>query len=427
MICGITCNNKRYIYNGWIKKVFPDYSSCDLIEYDWLNNDGHFCLNTEECKLNVEIKRNELCFDVKKGYRIYLYVKISDKNIIYPTNDLENNNLNNNLLININNHDINYQDKVLQSSIWKDVRDLNVDKVQFKLEENKSELWDIRDKNFKGNLFTALSEHYTENMSFSTFNKVYSICKLLKKYHVYSLNGGFFPDILIKGWSPYDEQFLEIFKYTSIYDPLNITYKFRQDYHNNTSKECATSICLKMGNFKIIKIFFNVFAFQIDSKYTDLYGNNMLHIVSSRKNKDETLEIVKYIISKYPHYVNEKNNLNKTPYDLSIECNNNIPSKIYNNKIGILNNKTPNKENPKKQGFLTGSLFKIRNKLPFFKYKKYNNIIDIHNNRVVNNKNSTKNDLLMKDNVTKTINSKNNNLKVNTRNSSVKNSSKKIF
>lgn len=60
-IAGITCNNNRYVYNGWqdstIDPAFKGYnnrnnnsSPCSLMKYDWnLKKDDSFCLNHKTC------------------------------------------------------------------------------------------------------------------------------------------------------------------------------------------------------------------------------------------------------------------------------------------------------------------------------------------------------------------------------------------
>ena len=89
-IVGITCNNNRYVYNGWTKKTFDpamkndevkkgDKFPCSLMKYDWdLRKDETFCLNAKLCKLDFDNKQNNLCFSFAKGDRILIYVRIDD-------------------------------------------------------------------------------------------------------------------------------------------------------------------------------------------------------------------------------------------------------------------------------------------------------------------------------------------------------------
>ena len=85
-ICGITCGGERYLYNGWISKTRDPAMSmkhlkttnafpCELMSYDWLKEEGDFCLNPALCKLDKSKDfKKELCFNVGKGDRIYIYV-----------------------------------------------------------------------------------------------------------------------------------------------------------------------------------------------------------------------------------------------------------------------------------------------------------------------------------------------------------------
>lgn len=91
-IVGITCNDNRYVYNGWTNKTYdPALNNkevinkgtifpCSLMEYNWdLRNDQEFCLNKKLCKLNFEIDKNDLCFSFGKGDRILTYVRIDEE------------------------------------------------------------------------------------------------------------------------------------------------------------------------------------------------------------------------------------------------------------------------------------------------------------------------------------------------------------
>ena len=78
LICGITCQGDKYVYNGWLRKTqTPSFSQeglpCELMPFDWLEDKGDFCLNTALCKL--ERKATSLhCFNFTKGFRGYIYV-----------------------------------------------------------------------------------------------------------------------------------------------------------------------------------------------------------------------------------------------------------------------------------------------------------------------------------------------------------------
>ena len=88
IIAGITCNNEKYVYNGWnVKTTDPLFISdgkddidepCKLMKYDWnINNTDEFCLNTKDCKLDKINDRRKLCFSFNKAQRLLVYVKVS--------------------------------------------------------------------------------------------------------------------------------------------------------------------------------------------------------------------------------------------------------------------------------------------------------------------------------------------------------------
>ena len=89
-ICGISCKNNKYVYNGWMrttndpsivdKSLFKhDNMPCELMKYDWdVNNPRNkFCLNHRLCQLPMIDKtvKYDLCFSFGKGVRSVIYVK----------------------------------------------------------------------------------------------------------------------------------------------------------------------------------------------------------------------------------------------------------------------------------------------------------------------------------------------------------------
>ena len=98
IIAGITCNNNKYVYNGWfsestdkaIQKTIEGFnnSPCNLMKYDWnIRKNEEFCLNINLCKLDFEnIDKKDLCFSFAKGTRYLIYTKIrNDKEDLYTT------------------------------------------------------------------------------------------------------------------------------------------------------------------------------------------------------------------------------------------------------------------------------------------------------------------------------------------------------
>ena len=73
-ITGITCGDKRYVYNGWYNKNKKSF--CPLIQFDWsIVKDTEFCLSSEECSL-IDVDVKKLCFSFNKGKRrLLVYTK----------------------------------------------------------------------------------------------------------------------------------------------------------------------------------------------------------------------------------------------------------------------------------------------------------------------------------------------------------------
>jgi hypothetical protein len=92
-IAGITCKNKRYVYNGWIRTTMDagivnkdlfkhGPMPCELMKYDWdVNKDEEFCLNYKMCRLDKATKDDDLCFSFGKtnGHKTLVYVKMNEK------------------------------------------------------------------------------------------------------------------------------------------------------------------------------------------------------------------------------------------------------------------------------------------------------------------------------------------------------------
>jgi hypothetical protein len=88
-ICGVTCNNERYLYNGWVtgsgdpamrgsSSVISDMP-CALSKYPW-NSEKSFCINTAACRFQNarpnQIGR-ELCFNaVARSSVVYIRADI---------------------------------------------------------------------------------------------------------------------------------------------------------------------------------------------------------------------------------------------------------------------------------------------------------------------------------------------------------------
>jgi hypothetical protein len=86
-IAGITCNNERFVYNGWINstrdssmivKNNKNNNPCELMKYDWNPlSKSNFCLNHNACKLELGTSKIDLCFSFGKPKRLFFYIKKS--------------------------------------------------------------------------------------------------------------------------------------------------------------------------------------------------------------------------------------------------------------------------------------------------------------------------------------------------------------
>jgi hypothetical protein len=85
-IVGLTCNEKKYVYNGWKKK--DGNGACELMQHDWeIKGDaegGDVCINNNNCSMDkIDTKdkifqHNKFCFNFRKGKRILIYVRDDD-------------------------------------------------------------------------------------------------------------------------------------------------------------------------------------------------------------------------------------------------------------------------------------------------------------------------------------------------------------
>jgi len=133
VITGITCNNGRYVYNGWIRDIVdvkpdpnPKKLPCELMKYNWdINTPNSFCLNMKSCKLDaVRDQIKDLCFSFNAGLRCLIYVRedrIKDQGIKYDENYSSN------------------SDLILPSSVSKDKVELEKFKLKLKADKDKKD------------------------------------------------------------------------------------------------------------------------------------------------------------------------------------------------------------------------------------------------------------------------------------------------
>ena len=91
LVAGLTCNNKRFIYNGWIKtktdeeKIYYGDNveiACPLKRLNWtLQNKRQFCFKAKNCEVK-NAKNGAYCFsfaNIKNGTLIYIRDDITKK------------------------------------------------------------------------------------------------------------------------------------------------------------------------------------------------------------------------------------------------------------------------------------------------------------------------------------------------------------
>jgi len=130
VILGLTCNNKRYIYNSFNENYkLKEKKHCKLYKFNWdINKNTEFYFNYNTCKIKkinkknkIKIENKEQTYSFNKDYRILIYVKIDDNN------DDNNNDNNNN-----DNNDDEYKslsNKQEMVNSFYDIRNLNISKL----------------------------------------------------------------------------------------------------------------------------------------------------------------------------------------------------------------------------------------------------------------------------------------------------------
>jgi len=73
-IAGITCGNKKYIYNSWQNPKTSKNINTELIEYDWdINNNTNFIYNIEKLD-KLKLDKKEINISFASGNRTLIYV-----------------------------------------------------------------------------------------------------------------------------------------------------------------------------------------------------------------------------------------------------------------------------------------------------------------------------------------------------------------
>jgi len=129
VILGITCNNKRYIYNSFNEKN-KIKNPCGFYNYDWnINKDDEFYFDYNNCKIKKVNKKNkiadnEFLYSFNKGPRTFIYVKVNGE---------DNNNNNNNLDSEDNSYRSISKKKEMKKSFY-DIKNIDLSNLQKILE-----------------------------------------------------------------------------------------------------------------------------------------------------------------------------------------------------------------------------------------------------------------------------------------------------
>lgn len=98
-ISGVTCHNKRYLYNGWMKTTIDPAMKqkkhdirpepCHLMPFDWITGPNlSFCLDVFKCDVNSQDNSDKkVCFNISKGARTYIYIRKQPKNNVQKTKE----------------------------------------------------------------------------------------------------------------------------------------------------------------------------------------------------------------------------------------------------------------------------------------------------------------------------------------------------
>ena len=83
-IAGVTCKGKRYLYNGWVKRLksqnisYRPTKSCKLFPFDWMKIKSNFTLDRKGCEIHKtrKVDKGDMTFNVNRK-RTYIYIKES--------------------------------------------------------------------------------------------------------------------------------------------------------------------------------------------------------------------------------------------------------------------------------------------------------------------------------------------------------------
>ena len=157
------CNNNKYIYNGWNNPITN--KPCPLYKFNWnIHENKPFSLNTDNCKINFDLKQEEK-YSFNKGSAVLIYVR---KTVIKSSDTLISD-IKSNSLSNMNN--------IINE--YFDLNELNEDKLKLILKRLNVSFNDTDDYDILENkLFNKLEIFY--NYKGLTRNKLIQEIKKIK-------------------------------------------------------------------------------------------------------------------------------------------------------------------------------------------------------------------------------------------------------
>jgi hypothetical protein len=162
IILGMHCNNYKYVYNGWNNPITN--KPCPLYKFNWdLHHNKHFTLNTNDCKLDFDLKiKNTEKYSFNNGSAVLIYVR---KNDHITSNELT---------ISSKTNSLSHINDILKE--YYDLNDLNLDKIKVILKKlfipfNDTDDYDILEEK----LFNKLELFY----NYKTLTKT----KLINEIH----------------------------------------------------------------------------------------------------------------------------------------------------------------------------------------------------------------------------------------------------
>ena len=301
VIAGITCGNEKYVYNGWNKQTNdPSLTSdktdyviepCKLMKYDWnIRNGTKFCLNVKDCKLDDITDKQQLCFSFDSGYRLLIYVKVSQVSSpallsssfkSFSPNAKEN-------LKQILKEEI---DKLLEVEIDKRLEKINPNNIKLPLIlKRKIVLYNLYDKN-------RIKHNHINDDIVSYVHSTFDIDKFFQKAKS-KLGHFYLPEEINKDIfriNFYVNFQLDLSKYhENIYDIIKTKLKLTPitDLSNYKPSDIMN---IDGKNYNIQTLFYYYFIVHLENTYDDIINNKIKNISDLKKIYESQISIDEFL------------------------------------------------------------------------------------------------------------------------------------